>query len=58
MVDTTAPTVDILDVTPDPRNGAVGTITIVFSEPVTGFDLADLTLTRNGGANLLTGARR
>ena len=42
---------------PDPRTGAVGTITIVFSEPVTGFDLADLALRRNGGANLLTAAQ-
>ena len=30
--------------TPDPRTAAVGTITIVFSEPVAGFDLADLAL--------------
>ena len=57
VVDTTPPTADILDVTPDPRDGAVGTITIVFSEPVTGFDLADLALRRNGGANLLTAAQ-
>ena len=55
VVDTTPPTADIIDVTPDPRNVPVGAITIVFSEPVTGFDLADLTLTRDGGPNLLTG---
>ena len=53
VVDFTAPTADIIDVTPDPRDGAVGSIQIVFSEPVTGFNLADLTLTRDGGANLL-----
>ena len=33
------PTADILDVTPDPRNTAVGTVTIVFNEPVTGVDI-------------------
>ena len=55
--DFTAPTADIVDVTPDPRTSAVSSITIVFSEPVTGLDLADLTLTRNGGSNLLTGTQ-
>ena len=55
--DAGGPTVDILDVVPDPRNAGVGSITISFSEPVSGFDLADLTLTRNGGANLLTGSQ-
>jgi hypothetical protein len=49
--------VDIVDVIPDPRDTSVDTITITFSEPVTGFDLADLSLTRGGGANLLTGAQ-
>ncbi len=57
VVDATAPTVDIVDVTPDPRNTSVSTISIVFSEAITGFDLADLSLTRNGGLNLLTGAQ-
>ena len=56
-VDTTAPTADILDVTPDPRNTAVDSITLVFSEPVTGLDRADLRLTRDGGGNLLTAAQ-
>ena len=55
VVDTTAPTADITNVTPDPRNTPVGSITIVFSEAVTGLDLSDLSLTRDGGANLLTG---
>ena len=32
-------------------------MTIVFSEPVTGFNLADLSLTRDGGANLLTASQ-
>jgi hypothetical protein len=56
-VDLTAPTADIVDVTPDPRNSGVGSITIVFNEAVAGFNLADLSLTRNGGANLLTGSQ-
>jgi hypothetical protein len=53
--DTTPPTVSITAVTPDPRTSAVSSIRIVFSEPVAGFELADLTLSRNDGANLLTG---
>ena len=44
VTDTTAPTADITDVTPDPRNTAVDSIQIVFSEAVTGFTKADLTL--------------
>jgi hypothetical protein len=52
------PTVDLIDVAPDPRNTPVDAITIVFSKPVIsnlggGFDLTDLTLTRTGGPNLL-----
>ena len=47
----------ITPVAPDPRNSVVASITITFSEPVAGFDLADLRLTLNGGANLLTGAQ-
>ena len=35
VTDTTAPTADIVDVTPDPRNAAVGLVTITFSENVT-----------------------
>jgi hypothetical protein len=54
--DTTAPTVQIVPVTPDPRSLGVTDITIVFSEPVVGFDRADLMLRRDGGANLLTAA--
>lgn len=56
-VDNTAPTAEIVNVMPDPRDTAVDEISIVFSEPVTGFDLADLSLTRSGTvANLLSGA--
>ena len=50
------PTVDIVDVR-DPRTAAVDTIKIVFSQRVEGFDISDLTLTRDGGPNLLTGAQ-
>jgi len=45
----------IVDVTPDPRIEKVEQLTIVFGQPVDGFDLGDLTLRRNGGANLLDG---
>ncbi|HEY0320623.1 MAG TPA: Ig-like domain repeat protein, partial [Pyrinomonadaceae bacterium] len=57
VFDTVAPTVNITAVAPDPRNTSVSSITIVFSEAVVGFDLADLSLTRDGGGNLLTGAQ-
>lgn len=40
-VDTTAPTVDIIDIAPDPRNSAVGLVNVLFDEDVTGLDLAD-----------------
>ncbi len=52
--DTIVPTADVVDVTPDPRVKGVGQIEIVLSEPVGGFDLDDLTFSRNGGPNLLT----
>jgi len=47
-VDTTAPTADIVDVTPDPRNTNAGTVTITFSEAVTGVTIGDFALTRDG----------
>ncbi len=53
--DTTAPTADIVDVTPDPRTTPVGNVTINFSETVTGVDISDFTLTRNGVALSLAG---
>ena len=43
------PTADVVDVSPDPRPTSVSSIAIVFSQAVTGLDLADLTLTRDGG---------
>ena len=51
VTDTTAPTAAITPVSPDPRNTAVSSIQIVFSEAVTGFTKADLTLT---GVDLTT----
>ena len=56
VIDTSAPTADVADVSPDPRSTAVDQVQIVFDEQVTGLDVADLTLTRDGGADLLTGA--
>src|SRR5205823_4832861 len=53
--DTTTPTADIIDVTPDPRTTPVGNVTVVFSEPVTGVDISDFTLTRNGVTVSLAG---
>jgi hypothetical protein len=51
------PTVtQIVPVSPDPIGSAVNTITLDFSEAIspTSFDFQDLTLTRNGGSNLIT----
>jgi hypothetical protein len=56
VMDTTAPTADVTDVTPDPRNAPVTTLVFVFNEPVQNFVAGDITLTLNGGANLLTGS--
>ncbi|MCX5653636.1 MAG: S8 family serine peptidase [Planctomycetota bacterium] len=53
-VDTAAPTADVTDVSPDPRQDSVSYITLIFSEAVSGFGLGDLALTRDGGSNLLT----
>lgn len=55
VVETTVPTVDIIDVTPDPRMTPVSDVKIDFSEPVTGVDIGDFTLTRNGTAISLVG---
>jgi hypothetical protein len=53
--DTTAPTAQFEAITPNPRSATVGLLDIVFSEPVTGFDPADLRLTRDGQSISLTG---
>ena len=47
---------DIVDVTPDPRTTAVSSIVVSFNRAVSGFDVADLTLTRNGSPVSLAGA--
>lgn len=48
-VDTTLPTiVDVVNITPDPRNTAVSTIRLVFSEPITGIFYTNISITRNG----------
>ncbi|QDU51944.1 choice-of-anchor Q domain-containing protein [Gimesia panareensis] len=48
-VDTTAPTADIVDVSPDPRSEAAGEVVVNFSEDVQGVDLSDFTVTIDGG---------
>ena len=48
IIDLLAPSADIVDVIPDPRTTAVGTVTMLFSEDVTGVDVSDLQLTRDG----------
>ena len=50
VVDSTGPTVDIVDVMPDPRVTPVGIVTILFSEDITGVDSTDLALTKDGSS--------
>jgi len=52
--DVTIPTATITAITPNPRETAVSSINIQFSEAITGFDIADLSLTRDGGTLSLT----
>jgi hypothetical protein len=59
-IDTTGPTGDVVDITPDPRPDGVGSIQIVFSEPVFNLMLSDLRLERTtdpSGSNLLTSSQ-
>jgi hypothetical protein len=51
----TPPTADIVDVSPDPRNASVSSVAVTFNRAVTGVDVADFTLTRNGTNVALTG---
>jgi subtilisin family serine protease len=51
----TPPTADVIDVAPDPRTTSVSAVVVQFSRAVTGFDVADLRLTRNGTAVALSG---
>jgi hypothetical protein len=55
-VDRTAPTVNIIDVTPKSRSARVDAIAIQFAEAVNGFDISDLGLVRNGENVPLRGA--
>jgi hypothetical protein len=55
-IDRTPPTVSIVPISPNPRETPVTSVGIQFSEPVQGFDLADLTLSRDGIATSLAGA--
>jgi hypothetical protein len=57
VVNATAPTVAITPVTPSPRSTAVSQMQFVFSEAVSGVTLGALSLSMNGGANLLTAAQ-
>ena len=47
-LDHTPPTASIADVTPNPRTTSITDLPINFSEEVTGFDLTDVVVTRNG----------
>jgi hypothetical protein len=53
-VDATAPAATIQPVTPDPRTSGVASVAVTFDGAVSGFNLADLSLKRDAGANLLT----
>lgn len=64
VLDNTLPVADIIDIAPDPRAEAVGTVNILFTEAVVygeggdtaaGIDITDFTLTRNGGAVDISG---
>jgi hypothetical protein len=46
-IDTVAPTVDVVDVSPDPRPNGVDAVTVNFSQAVTGFNVTDLMLVRH-----------
>jgi O-glycosyl hydrolase len=54
--DTTPPTADVLDVSPDPRTTAVTSVDVKFSEPVSGVDLGDFVLMLDGFTQSLAGA--
>jgi ELWxxDGT repeat protein len=57
VVDRMGPVARILDLLPDSRITSIGQIDLLFTESVTGFDLDDLRLTRDGSGNLLTVAQ-
>jgi hypothetical protein len=47
---------DVIDVTPDPRDRGVETVTIKFNRPVNGFDIGDISLSRDGFAVAISSA--
>ena len=53
--DATSPVADLVDVVPDPRMQHAGVVTVNFSESVSGVDIGDLQLTRDGGNISLAG---
>lgn len=55
-IDTIPLTADIVNVSPDPRTTSTASITLNFNKAITGFDLSDLILTRNGTSVALTNA--
>ena len=57
LIDPLAPTVSITPISPNPTNVAVSQMQIVFNEAVSGMSIGDLSLTLNGGPNLLTASQ-
>ncbi|HEY7115819.1 MAG TPA: lamin tail domain-containing protein, partial [Tepidisphaeraceae bacterium] len=55
VIDSSGPAASLPVVAPNPRIVSLSQLQIAFNEPVTGFDLADLHLTRDGGSDLITG---
>ena len=53
--DEMAPTGGIVPITPDPRNNAVGVVTVNFSEHVKNVETSDFTLTHDGSVVSLSG---
>jgi subtilisin family serine protease len=51
-----APVADVVDVSPDPRTTAVSGVVVQFDRAVSGVDLGDFRLTRDGAAVSLAGA--
>jgi hypothetical protein len=47
---------DVIDVTPDPRDRGVEAVTIKFNRPVNGFDIGDISLSRDGFAVAINSA--
>jgi hypothetical protein len=58
VYDTISPSVSLPQISPDPRSSPISSYNFSFSETgLVGFDLTDLTLQRNSGANLLTASQ-